>query len=58
MLRKGEDDTVELECPECGARVETTVAQAQQGRVRCPNGHVVVVLGAMGGAMPGHKPPR
>jgi predicted Zn finger-like uncharacterized protein len=43
-------DKVELECPECGARVKVTSKQAQAGKVRCPRGHEFAVMGILGGA--------
>ena len=50
MLRKrqNEQEPVELRCPECGARVETTAAQAETGTVQCPNGHEFAVVGILG----------
>jgi hypothetical protein len=45
---RNDDDVVELECPECGATVKTTVKQAEKGKVRCPNGHEFVVMGMLG----------
>jgi len=51
MLGGHGDEQVELECPECGARVETTAKEAEKGKVRCPNGHEIVVMGMLGGAV-------
>jgi CxxC motif-containing protein len=48
MLRDGKDETVELECPECGAKVKATAKQAESGKVRCPRGHEFAVMGMMG----------
>ena len=48
MLGGRDKDVVELECPECGATVKTTVKQAEKGKVRCPNGHEFVVMGMLG----------
>ena len=45
----GSKDKVELECPECGAKVEVTVEQAASGAVRCPRGHKFEVMGILGG---------
>jgi peptide subunit release factor 1 (eRF1) len=46
----GQDaDKVELECPQCGAKVKTTVKEAEKGKVRCPNGHEFSVMGILGG---------
>ena len=49
MLGGRDKDTVELSCPECGARVKTTAKEAEKGKVRCPNGHEVAVMGVLGG---------
>jgi hypothetical protein len=49
-------ETVELECPECGAVVKASAKEAEKGKVRCPRGHefaVMGVLGALGGGSPG-----
>jgi len=48
MLREGKDATVELECPECGAKVIATQKQAESGKVRCPRGHEFAVMGMLG----------
>ncbi len=48
MLRGRPSEVVELECPECGALVKITVSEAEKGKVRCPNGHEVVVMGMLG----------
>jgi hypothetical protein len=45
------NDTVELECPICGARVETSVKDAETGKIRCPRGHEFDVMGILGGGM-------
>lgn len=45
------NDTVELECPVCGARVETTVKAAETGKVRCPRGHEFDVMGILDASM-------
>jgi hypothetical protein len=50
MLRKGDEETVELHCPVCGAEVKTTAKQAEGGKVRCPRGHDFEVMGILGGA--------
>lgn len=48
----GEDsDTVELECPVCGARVETTAKAAETGKIRCPRGHEFEVMGILDAGM-------
>ena len=49
MLGGHEKETVELRCPECGARVETTAKEAEKGKVRCPRGHEFAVMGMLGG---------
>ena len=49
MLDGRDGDTVELRCPECGARVETTAKEAEKGKVRCPRGHEFAVMGMLGG---------
>ncbi|MDP9037626.1 MAG: hypothetical protein M3O50_22745 [Myxococcota bacterium] len=48
MIGRRADETVELECPECGAMVKTSVANAEKGKVRCPNGHEFVMMGVLG----------
>jgi len=48
MLGGRENETVELECPECGARVKVTVKEAEKGKVRCPRGHEFGVMGILG----------
>jgi predicted Zn finger-like uncharacterized protein len=49
MLRGKGTDKVELQCPECGAKFETTQEKAEKGKVRCPNGHEFAVMGMLGG---------
>jgi hypothetical protein len=49
MLGGRGDEVVELECPECGARVQTTAAKLEEGKVRCPRGHEFAVMGILGG---------
>jgi hypothetical protein len=57
MLGRGHaDETVQLECPTCGARVEVTIAEAEKGKVRCPKGHEVIVMGTLG--VPGLGDPK
>jgi len=49
MLGERDDETIELECPECGTRVQTTAREAEKtGWVRCPRGHEFAVLGVLG----------
>jgi CxxC motif-containing protein len=49
MLGGRNDETVELECPECGAKVKTTAKEAEKGKVKCPRGHEFAVMGMLGG---------
>jgi hypothetical protein len=49
MLGGRDKETVEIECPECGALVKTTVKEAERGKVRCPRGHEFAVMGMLGG---------
>ncbi len=49
MLGGRDSDTVDLECPECGAKVHATVKEAERGKVRCPRGHEFAVMGMLGG---------
>jgi peptide subunit release factor 1 (eRF1) len=49
MLGRSPDEKVELECPECGAKVKTTAKEAEKGKVRCPRGHEFAVMGMLGG---------
>jgi hypothetical protein len=55
MLGAGHEDTVELECPKCGAIVKTTAKEAEKGKVRCPRGHEFAVVGMLGD-LPGEPP--
>jgi hypothetical protein len=55
MLGENKNETVELECPVCGAIVKTTAKEAEKGKVRCPRGHEVAVMGMLGGP-PGDDP--
>jgi predicted Zn finger-like uncharacterized protein len=48
MLRR-EDEPIELVCPECSARFKVAAKQADRGKVRCPRGHEVPVVGILGG---------
>jgi hypothetical protein len=58
MLGGRDTDTVELECPECGARVKATAKEAESGTLRCPRGHEFAVMGALGMAGPERGPER
>jgi peptide subunit release factor 1 (eRF1) len=49
MLGGSSDEKVELECPECGAKVKTTAKEAEKGKVKCPRGHEFAVMGMLGG---------
>jgi hypothetical protein len=49
MLGGRNSETVNLQCPECGADVHTTVKEAEKGKVRCPRGHEFAVMGMLGG---------
>ena len=49
MLGGRDSDTVDLECPECGAKVHTTAKEAEKGKVRCPRGHEFAVMSMLGG---------
>jgi len=49
MLGGRSYETVELECPECGAKVKTTAKEAEKGKVKCPRGHEFAVMGMLGG---------
>jgi hypothetical protein len=53
MLGRRSSEMVELECPECGAPVKTTAKEAEEGKVRCPNGHEFAVMGMLGSAVRG-----
>ncbi|HEY1696320.1 MAG TPA: hypothetical protein VGG39_29350 [Polyangiaceae bacterium] len=53
MLGGRDEETVELQCPECGAKVKTTAKQAEKGKVRCPRGHEFAVMGMLGGSSGG-----
>jgi hypothetical protein len=57
MLRERGGDVVELECPECGARVRASEEEAAKGKLRCPRGHEFEVMGMLGGAV-GDTPRR
>jgi hypothetical protein len=49
MPSKDEDEQVEVHCPECGALVRITVAEAERtNKAKCPNGHEVPLAKALG----------
>jgi hypothetical protein len=48
MLGRPDDEAIEIECPECGAVVKTTAKDAENGTLRCPNGHRFAVMGMLG----------
>jgi hypothetical protein len=56
MLGGRDKETVEIECPVCGTTVKTTAKEAQKGKVRCPRGHEVAVMGILGGPTGGDPP--
>jgi peptide subunit release factor 1 (eRF1) len=49
MVGGSDKDKVDLECPKCGTKFQTTQAQAEKGRVKCPKGHEFEVMGLLGG---------
>ncbi|MGA2449471.1 MAG: hypothetical protein ABTD50_12375 [Polyangiaceae bacterium] len=51
MLREKPDEPVELECPECGALVRTTLRKAQEGTLHCPKGHEMDVMSVLGSGL-------
>lgn len=49
MPSKEEEDMVEVRCPECGATVRVTVAEAERtNKAKCPKGHEVPLAKALG----------
>jgi predicted RNA-binding Zn-ribbon protein involved in translation (DUF1610 family) len=49
MPSKDEEDMVEVRCPECGATVRLTVAEAERtNKAQCPKGHEVPLAKALG----------
>ena len=54
----GPDEHVELECPECGARVKATAKEAERGKVRCPKGHEFPVVAMLGNSLDDNEPTR
>jgi hypothetical protein len=58
MLGREQGETVELECPVCGAHVVTTAKAAESGKVRCPRGHEFEVMGILGGLERPVHPPK
>jgi hypothetical protein len=58
MLGGRDMETVELECPECGALVKTNVKEAEKGKVRCPRGHEFAVMGMLDASGEGGGPDR
>ena len=49
MPSKDEEDMVEVRCPECGATVRVTVAEAERtNKAKCPKGHEVPLAKALG----------
>ena len=46
--KEAEDDQVEVRCPECGAPVRVSVAEAERtNKASCPNGHEVPLAKAL-----------
>jgi hypothetical protein len=46
---KDDDEQIEVRCPDCGASVRVTVAEAERtNKARCPNGHEVPLAKALG----------
>jgi hypothetical protein len=58
MLGRRSAEKVELECPECGARVTASAKEAEEGKVRCPRGHEFAVVGMLGGLVDERPPHR
>jgi CxxC motif-containing protein len=58
MWREHDGDTVELDCPECGAHVKAPTKEVESGKVRCPRGHEFAVMGILGGLAGGSGPPK
>jgi len=50
MLGRRDDESVELECPVCGTEFKATASEAAKGKVRCPKGHELAVMGMLGGS--------
>jgi hypothetical protein len=57
MLGADEGD-IELECPECGARVKATPKEAEKGKVRCSSGHEFPVMAMLGDCVDDTEPTR
>lgn len=49
MLGGRDEEKVDLVCPECGTKFQTTAKQAAKGKATCPRGHVFTVMGILGG---------
>jgi hypothetical protein len=58
LMLGGPDEHVELECPECGARVKATAKEAESGKVRCPKGHEFPVVAMLGNSLDDNEPTR
>jgi hypothetical protein len=50
MLRKKEEEEIELECPVCGVQVKARPEEAAKGKVRCSRGHEFAVMGMLAGS--------
>jgi len=58
MLGGRKNAMVELECSECGAVFKAPAGELEKGKVRCPKGHEVLVMGLLGGSEESEDPPR
>ena len=54
----GHEGQIDLECPECGARVKVTAGEAEKGKVRCPKGHEFAVMSMLGDSIDDTGPTR
>ena len=47
-MPKDDDEQIEVRCPECGAEVKVTVAEAERtNKARCPKGHEIPLAKAL-----------
>ncbi|HVH40790.1 MAG TPA: hypothetical protein VM925_00555 [Labilithrix sp.] len=47
-MPKDDEDTVEVRCPECNAKVRVSREQAERDyKAKCPNGHEVALVKAL-----------
>ena len=49
MLGGRDEEKVNLVCPQCGTKFQSTAKQAAKGKATCPRGHVFAVMGMLGG---------